>query len=252
MPGYGITIEDSKTPLLPSSKEKSSTKPKWMKTAAIVFGLGITIGIFVGMFLIYSQISELDSKMIRNSYEVKVIKNEVEEIKFEVKTEFDFGPYPRSIQDPIALQKGKQYWSAKGPFRKITVGTRMWDSPYNFYPRPTKIVQGLILESVDGTVNSFGVGGDGGFGEELVVPEGQCIKEVILKFGWYIDQIGFVTDKNISLGPVGGRGGHKPGKRIAPKKIDFCLDSIEGVTVETEDAPAVTSLKFIFSHRGHF
>ena len=74
---------------------------------------------------------------------------------------------------------------------------------------------------------------------------------MILGYGWYIDQIGFVTDKNVSLGPVGGNGGHKPEKRIAPKNSELCLSSIEGVTVETGGAPALTSLKFSFSH-GHF
>ena len=59
----GITIDKSKTPHLPS-KEKSSTKPKkWKKTTkTFIFGHGITIAIFLGMFLIYWKTStELDA-----------------------------------------------------------------------------------------------------------------------------------------------------------------------------------------------
>ena len=39
--------------------------------------------------------------------------------------------------------------------------------------------------------------------EELVVPEGQHIKDVILRSGWYIDQIGFRTNEHVQLGPIG-------------------------------------------------
>ena len=41
----------------------------------------------------------------------------------------------------------------------------------------------------------------------LAVPEGQHIKDVIVRSGWYIDQIGFVTNTGEILGPVGGTGG---------------------------------------------
>ena len=53
-------VKDWKTPLLPSCNVvKSSTKPKWMKTA-IIFGFGIIIVVL--MYLSYCKTStELDS-----------------------------------------------------------------------------------------------------------------------------------------------------------------------------------------------
>ena len=166
-----------------------------------------------------------------------------------------FGPYI-NLYGPNPDYHSQKHWIAIGPFRKITVKTRMWNS--------TRIVEGLSLESLDGTVNSFGMDGHGGVRvylhelvEEFVVPEGQCIKEVKLRYGAndmsYVDQIGFVTNKNILLGPVGGRGGNTPKEAIKPKGPGrlWCLYSIGGSTVQDEGAPALTSLKFVFS-RGHF
>ena len=152
-----------------------------------------------------------------------------------------FGPY----FNPYGEWKGKN-WNAIGPFRKITVKTRIWHA--------TRIVEGLILESINGGVDSIGMddGNEDGteLVEELVVPEGQCIKEVKLRYGYYADQIGFVTDQKISLGPVGGMGG-KP-VEINPKSPGglWCLFSIGGMTLETEGAPALTGLKFVFSRGG--
>ena len=96
---------------------------------------------------------------------------------------------------------------------------------------------------------------------ELVIPEGACIKQVILGTKWYTHQIGFITDKRVSIGPVGslvGRSNSIYGNdwidsiRIMPNSYvyKYCLYAIEGVTVETQAAPAITGLKFIFSS-GH-
>ena len=85
--------------------------------------------------------------------------------------------------------------------------------------------------------------------EELVVPDdgNRCIKEVLLRSGNYIDQIGFKTDENISLGPVGGNGGDIPDRKISPKKNSaLCLHKIEGTTTDT----AISSLKFTFTVAG--
>ena len=52
-------------------------------------------------------------------------------------------------------------------------------------------IQGLKFELVDGTVEAYGMDvTDNANVDELVVPEGQHIKDVILRSGWYIDQIG--------------------------------------------------------------
>ena len=163
----------------------------------------------------------------------------------------EFGPYVDK-RWPGVVPEGN-HWNVIGPFRKITVKSRNFGPGHGW--SSTRIVQGLILESFDGAVNSFGMEGHAypsGYGElveELVVPEGQCINEVKLRYGWYADQIGFVTNKNILLGPVGGRKGHTPKEAIKPKGPgrSWCLYSIGGFTVQTESAPALAGLKFVFS-----
>ena len=155
-----------------------------------------------------------------------------------------FGPYI-NLYGPNPDYHSQKHWIAIGPFRKITVKTRIWHAK--------RIIEGFILESINGELNSIGMDGDEDgteLVEELVVPEGQCIQEIKLRYGWYADQIEFVTDKNISLGPVGGTGGVP--EEIQPKSPGglWCLFSIGGMTIETEGAPALAGLKFVFSRGG--
>ena len=108
---------------------------------------------------------------------------------------FDTGPYG-SASDVI--QNGHlDFWFIKGPFRKIGIKSRIWAGD-------THIIQGLKFELVDGTIRAFGMDtSDSANVENLVVPEGQHIKDVILRSGWYIDQIGFRTNEHVQLGPIG-------------------------------------------------
>ena len=104
-----------------------------------------------------------------------------------------------SAQDVNHLQNG-DYWCIKGPFRKIGIKSRFWDSHH--------IIQGLKFELADGAIEAFGMRkNDEANVEELEVPKGQHIRDVILRSGWYIDQIGFKTNENVQLGPIGGNGG---------------------------------------------
>ena len=108
---------------------------------------------------------------------------------------FDTGPYG-SASDVIQRQQGFG-WFVKGPFRKIGIKSRIWAGD-------TRIIQGLKFELVDGTVEAYGMDvTDNANVDELVVPEGQHIKDVILRSGWYIDQIGFTTNEHVQLGPIG-------------------------------------------------
>ena len=78
-----------------------------------------------------------------------------------------FGPYGHPYQEETGS------WNAIGPFRKIFVKTRKWGEPI--------IVQGLRIESVKGKLQNLGINAysidDPEDIYELVVPDGQCIKE---------------------------------------------------------------------------
>ena len=181
--------------------------------------------------------------------------------------EVGLGPYPEKSYEPgISWDNSDavERWNATGPFRKIAIKTRK-----NWHIRgyDYDIVEGMILESIDGTVKSFGMdeeydGGDNNI-KELLIPDGTCIKQVILGYFWYTHQIGLITNKGVHIGPVGSLCSEKSNiyipaydcirrSIIVPKVYPgtLCLNKIEGVTVETQAAPAITGLKFIFSS-GH-
>ena len=184
--------------------------------------------------------------------------------------EVGLGPYPeKSLEPGISWNNSDavERWNATGPFRKITVKTRKnwyYDPPYEEHINFNTIFEGMILESIDGTVKSFGMDEEYDGGEnikELLIPDGTCIKQVILGSLWYTHQIGFISNKGVRIGHVGSLCGEYDYDddhycmdpiRIVPKVYPgtLCLNKIEGVTVETQAAPAITGLKFIFSS-GH-
>ena len=141
----------------------------------------------------------------------------------------------------------------EGPFRKI--GIKLSDD--------SQIVQGLRIELVDGSVRSFGIGSN--YDDEidnivdLEVPKGQHIRDVNLRSGAYIDQIGFTTNENIQLGPIGGPGGSPSNLKVMPNQIiannvkQIYLHSIQGVTFGYDifgrqvGTLCIASLKFIFA-----
>ena len=82
---------------------------------------------------------------------------------------------------------------------------------------------------------------DGRNVEEFDIPEGQHIKSVILRSGWYIDALGFVTNTGTSF-QVGGHGG---GERhmVRGKTV---LVGISGTVVTTQSEPCICHVKFKF------
>ena len=98
----------------------------------------------------------------------------------------------------------------------------------------------------------------------LTVPEGQHIKDVILRSGGYIDQIGFVTNTGKILGPVGGTGGCQRNvykescERGNPNRKKWGLSppthykqhylcGLTGEIFENGGSPLMARLKFIFA-----
>ena len=77
-----------------------------------------------------------------------------------------------------------------------------------------------------------------------------------LRSGSYIDQIGFTTNENIQLGPIGGPGG-SPSNLKVPNKISnvkqVYLHGIQGVTLGYDifgrqvGTLCIAKLKFIFA-----
>ena len=151
-------------------------------------------------------------------------------------------PYGKA-QD-VSKKSNRFNWYIQGPFRKIGVKSRIWNG--------VQIVQGLKVELVDGTIKSFGMKIDDKKDVvELEIPKGQHIKDVILRSGWYIDQIGFRTNENVQLGPVGGSGGSKQ-NLTAPDSVtklvkQAYLHGIKGETVESQNAPCIAKLRFSFA-----
>ena len=102
----------------------------------------------------------------------------------------------------------------------------------------------------------------------LTVPEGQHIKDVILRSGLYIDQIGFVTNTGEILGPVGGT----EGAQIDVYREDVCRDprsvlggedwerlfikdckqhylcGVDGMIYEEEGTQLIAQLRFSFAY----
>ena len=121
--------------------------------------------------------------------------------------------------------------SVRGNFRKIGVKTRLWDNRL--------IIQGLKIELENGDIKTLGMDvSDTRNVTELVVPQGQHIKDVFLKSGWYIDEISFETNEGVVLGPVGGQGGG-PRLQITPRRLlagslAYYLDEISCKVVHTD------------------
>ena len=77
-------------------------------------------------------------------------------------------------------------WSVDGFFRKVSLKTRELNGK--------RVIQGMKVELEDGTVKAFGMEvNDTDDVQEFVVPEGQHIKDVLLKSGNYIECLIFKT-----------------------------------------------------------
>ena len=84
------------------------------------------------------------------------------------------------------------------------------------------------------------------FYSALEVPVGEHIKEFVVRSGYYIDAIGFKTNKGKSFGLIGGNGGSlKHSSNFAMRASDhYYVDGIQGLTVVTQDAPCICEIQF--------
>ena len=84
--------------------------------------------------------------------------------------------------------------------------------------------------------------------DSLEVPVGEHIKEFVVRSGFYIDAIGFKTNKGKTLGLIGGNGGSLKNQTIgfsSGRASDhYYVDGIQGLTVVTQDAPCICEIQF--------
>ena len=140
-------------------------------------------------------------------------------------------------------------WSIRGNIRKISIKTRLWDE--------RNVIQGLRIELEDGTVKAVGMDpNDQVRVTTLEVTPGSHIRDLVIRHGWYIDQIKFNLDgqRNDSLGPVGGRGGSR--SDVSPRYPfgdfddikEWYLEGINGIEIEAQGAPIIAQLQFTFAY----
>ena len=157
-------------------------------------------------------------------------------------------------------------WSFSGNFERIWIKTRIIKPPLAFTKSRDTVVQGFIVQFVDGTKKSFGMELDDETNVTLLeVPDGDgSIRDVNLQSGLFIHEISFqtkLTKKFIStLGPVGRPLNYPVSERSnewelrtgsvkkyveASSHFERCyLDGIEGTTVKVQGAPCITNLRF--------
>ena len=81
--------------------------------------------------------------------------------------------------------------------------------------------------------------------DSLEVPAGERIKEFVVRSGFYLDAIGFKTDKGKTLGLIGGNGGALRNAGVAVKASDhYYVEGIQGITVVTQGAPCICEIQF--------
>ena len=78
----------------------------------------------------------------------------------------------------------------------------------------------------------------------LKIPKGQHIKDVILRSGSLIHQLGFVTNEYLQLGPVGGEGGTK--KIVMPNILGMISDKKSLITFQKFHQKTFNILRFWF------
>ena len=145
-----------------------------------------------------------------------------------------------------------QRWKIEGQIRKINVKSRTWDDRH--------IIQGIQVFMANGETQAFGMDlHDTVRVDSLEVPVGEHIKEFIVRSGFYIDAIGFKTNKGKTFGLIGGNGGslknscnahmglfgrgYLSQKGVRPMN-HYYVDGIQGITVVTQDIPCICEIQF--------
>ena len=147
------------------------------------------------------------------------------------------GRYIGSHND-IVKTKNHQKWKIEGQIRKINVKSRIWDGKH--------IIQGIQVFLENGETEAFGMDlYDTIQVDSLEVPAGERIKEFIIRSGYYLDAIGFKTDKGKTLGLIGGNGGALRNSGVVVKASDhYYVEGIQGITVVTKGAPCICEIQF--------
>ena len=98
----------------------------------------------------------------------------------------------------------------------------------------------------NGETKAFGMDlGDTVRVDSLEVPAGERIKEFVVRSGWYLDAIGFRTDKGKTLGLIGGNGGDLRNPVVEVNASDdYYVEGIQGITVVSQGAPCICEIQF--------
>ena len=147
------------------------------------------------------------------------------------------GRYFGSHNDVFSTEN-HQRWKIEGQIRKINVKSRTWDDRH--------IIQGIQVFMENGETKAFGMDlGDTVQVDSLEVPPGERIKEFVVRSGWYLDAIGFRTDKNKTFGLIGGNGGALRNSGVMVKASNHhYVEGIQGITVVTQGAPCICEIQF--------
>ena len=147
---------------------------------------------------------------------------------------------PFGSHNDVIKTENHQQWKIEGQIRKINVKSRTWGDRH--------IIQGIQVFMENGETQAFGMDlHDTVRVDSLEVPVGEHIKEFVVRSGFYLDAIGFKTDKGKTLGLIGGSGGSLRSSGHMGKGSDhYYIDGIQGITVVTQDAPCICELQFKF------
>ena len=144
-----------------------------------------------------------------------------------------------SHRDVTLTKDNHQKWKIEGQIRKINVKSRTWQDRH--------IIQGIQVFMVNGETEAFGMELNDTFRvETLEVPAGEHIKDFVIRSGFYIDAIGFKTNKGKKIGLIGGSGGSlvNHGSNALRGTDNYYIDGIQGITVTTEGGPCRCEIKF--------
>ena len=142
----------------------------------------------------------------------------------------------------VVKTENHQKWQIEGQIRKLNVKSRTWDGRC--------IIQGIQVFMENGETQAFGMDlHDTVRVDSLEVPVGEHIKDFVVRSGFYIDAIGFKTDKGKTLGLIGGNGGSLdsykiPGIYGRASDHYYYVDGIQGLTVVTQDVPCICEIQF--------
>ena len=167
-----------------------------------------------------------------------------------IQTYFSDGVFGRTPLGLYLPEKPKTQY-IKGNFRRVGVKIRHWENKI--------IIQGLRIELDTGIVKALGMDVDDTRNvTELVVPEGQHIKEFHVNIGshgtgMHLNSISFVTNKGLKFGPVGINGlNYRPQlieRQTVPKRLvndteslayycnGLCCNIVNFASVENDPNP---------------